>query len=112
MVEDWHDVEQELAPRTAMLILLLEILQTLLKCYLNRRTANPERLVNLARRRSRAMRIWLSWHIEEQARTAAAYTAIGGERTTDAVMEVLATVPGDRADDLFYKLAATPVRGD
>lgn len=122
MPTEWNDVAEIMAPRCgsdpavglnpALLVVLLEVVQRLIVCYMKRPTANPGRLVRMARRRSRAMKIWLAWQAESVCANAATYNAISGDRVADAIMEVLATVNSEHATEKFEKLAALPIRGD
>lgn len=90
----------------AMILALLQLLQLLVRCYLNRPGRRPGLLVRLCRLNGPVIRRWLRDQIEEACQTSAEFQALGGDRLVEEIRHELAKLEPDTAPEVLHELAA------
>lgn len=90
----------------ATILMLLQLLQVLIKCYLNRPGHRPGLLVRLCRLNGPVIRRWLRDQIEEATPTSAEFQALGGDRLVEEVRHELAKLEPETAAEVLHELAA------
>lgn len=91
----------------AMILALLQLLQILVRCYLNRPGRRPGILVRLCRMNGPLVRRWLRDQVEEASQTSAQFQALGGDRLVEQIRLELSKLEPDTATEVLHELAAT-----